>query len=261
MTSVGRCSRSISQAVVADLPVPVAPSSTTSCSPARIRCSRSSIAVGWSPEGWKSEITSKGATVRTRSVTGLMRPRYDGRPTATTALPTAISPQRRRAPASRASTRPSRSAKAARVVHDEVRGRQPLLAGRLGGHPGPGVRLGHPPVVDQPREPYVVRRVDDDDQVVGPLEVVLDQQRDVLDHDGVPAAAAARSALRGRDERVHDRVEGRQLVGVGEDDAGRARPGPAGRPAPRPRRRTPRPPRRSPAYPARPPRAPARPRR
>ena len=34
ITSVGRCSRSMSQAVVADFPVPVAPSSTTSRSPA-----------------------------------------------------------------------------------------------------------------------------------------------------------------------------------------------------------------------------------
>ena len=58
MTSVGRCSRSISQAVVADLPVPVAPSSTTSFSPARIRRSSSSIAAGWSPDGSKSETTS-----------------------------------------------------------------------------------------------------------------------------------------------------------------------------------------------------------
>ena len=51
MTSVGRWSFSISQAVVADLPVPVAPSSTTSFSPAVIRAVSSAIAVGWSPEG------------------------------------------------------------------------------------------------------------------------------------------------------------------------------------------------------------------
>ena len=72
MTSVGRCTCSISQAVVADLPVPVAPSRTTSFSPAWIRVARSAIAAGWSPLGWKSETTSKGATVRWRSVVGRM---------------------------------------------------------------------------------------------------------------------------------------------------------------------------------------------
>ena len=41
----------MSQAVVADLPVPVAPRSTTSCSPPLIRLVISAIAAGWSPEG------------------------------------------------------------------------------------------------------------------------------------------------------------------------------------------------------------------
>jgi hypothetical protein len=41
----------MSHAVVADLPVPVAPSSVTSFSPARTRLARSVMAVGWSPEG------------------------------------------------------------------------------------------------------------------------------------------------------------------------------------------------------------------
>ena len=63
---------------MADLPVPVAPSSTTSCSPARTRRSSSSIAAGWSPDGWKSETTWKGATRRTRSVVGRTGPRYGG---------------------------------------------------------------------------------------------------------------------------------------------------------------------------------------
>ncbi len=50
-TSVGRCTASISHAVVADLPVPVAPSSTTSVSPALMRAASSAIACGWSPLG------------------------------------------------------------------------------------------------------------------------------------------------------------------------------------------------------------------
>jgi hypothetical protein len=61
---LGGCSRSISQPVVADLPVPVAPSSTTSHSPAPIRRVSSSIPCGWSPEGRKSLMTWNGATLR-----------------------------------------------------------------------------------------------------------------------------------------------------------------------------------------------------
>src|SRR5699024_885868 len=72
MTSVGRWTSSMSQAVVADLPVPVAPRRTMSCSPAVTRRARSAIAVGWSPAGSYSATTSKGATVRCRSVTGRM---------------------------------------------------------------------------------------------------------------------------------------------------------------------------------------------
>src|SRR6218665_1819027 len=45
-TSVGRCTCSRSHAVVADLPVPVAPRSTTSASPALMRATSSAIAVG-----------------------------------------------------------------------------------------------------------------------------------------------------------------------------------------------------------------------
>ena len=66
----------MTHAVVADLPVPVAPSSTTSSSPALIRREISSIAVGWSPLGENSEITSNGATVRLMSVVGRIRQRY-----------------------------------------------------------------------------------------------------------------------------------------------------------------------------------------
>ena len=69
ITSVGRCSRSTSQAVVADLPVPVAPSSTESRAPDLIRCSSASMAAGWSPEGSNSLTTLKVPWVGTMSVT------------------------------------------------------------------------------------------------------------------------------------------------------------------------------------------------
>src|SRR3712207_2776686 len=68
MTSVGRCSFSISQAVVADLPVPVAPSRTTSFSPPLTRSASAWIAAGWSPDGSKSLTTVKRPCVGRRSV-------------------------------------------------------------------------------------------------------------------------------------------------------------------------------------------------
>src|SRR5699024_9045956 len=74
ITRVGRWTCSISHAAVADLPVPVAPSSTTSFSPAFRRSVSSAIAVGWSPAGWYSETTSSGAVLRCKSVTGRMAP-------------------------------------------------------------------------------------------------------------------------------------------------------------------------------------------
>src|SRR5829696_7545709 len=89
MTRVGRCSRSTSQAVVADLPVPVAPSSTTSFSPPSTRRASDSMAAGSSPEGWKSLMTWKGATRRSRSVVGLTRSPYVVRPTGLGARPAA----------------------------------------------------------------------------------------------------------------------------------------------------------------------------
>src|SRR5688572_15830020 len=82
MTRVGRWTASTNQAVVADLPVPVAPRSTVSCSPALTRRARSAIAAGWSPAGWKSETTWKGARRRWRSVVGRMSLRYAEPPTA-----------------------------------------------------------------------------------------------------------------------------------------------------------------------------------
>src|SRR5205823_437017 len=72
ITSVGRWSFSIIHAVVADLPVPVAPSRTTSFSPASMRLASSAMAAGWSPLGWYALTTSKGASVRSMLETGRM---------------------------------------------------------------------------------------------------------------------------------------------------------------------------------------------
>src|SRR3954454_12739505 len=67
----------ISQAVVADLPVPVAPSRTTSVSPALTRSASALIAAGWSPEGSNSLTTVKRPCVGRRSVVVRTRRRYD----------------------------------------------------------------------------------------------------------------------------------------------------------------------------------------
>ena len=48
----GRWVSSITLAMVKVLPVPVAPSSTWSRSPARTPAVSSAMAVGWSPAGW-----------------------------------------------------------------------------------------------------------------------------------------------------------------------------------------------------------------
>src|SRR5215208_4564675 len=78
MTRVGRCTCSISHAVVADLPVPVAPSRTTSVSPAFTFSASCLMAVGWSPEGSKSLTTVKRPWVGRMSVVVGTGRRYDG---------------------------------------------------------------------------------------------------------------------------------------------------------------------------------------
>jgi hypothetical protein len=52
MMSAGRPVFSIVQAIVAVLPVPVAPTRVWKRSPARIPSASVSIAFGWSPVGW-----------------------------------------------------------------------------------------------------------------------------------------------------------------------------------------------------------------
>jgi hypothetical protein len=89
ITSVGRCSRSASQATVAVLPVPVAPSSTVSLAPSLIRFSIAAMACGWSPAGTMSVMTSNGATRRCRSVTGEVKDTVPPQ----TVPPQAVSPQ------------------------------------------------------------------------------------------------------------------------------------------------------------------------
>jgi hypothetical protein len=62
MTSVGRCTFSIVQAMVALLPEPVMPSSVCHRSPPSMPSASLATAYGWSPAGWKSETTWNGGT-------------------------------------------------------------------------------------------------------------------------------------------------------------------------------------------------------
>ena len=111
ITRVGRCSRSINQAVVADLPVPVAPSSTLSLAPDPMRSVNASMAAGWSPDAGR--IRERPRTFRsvrgldeTASGLVLMPPPYGPAPTPRVWLrqPAAASPGR----AVRRSQRPCR---------------------------------------------------------------------------------------------------------------------------------------------------------
>src|SRR5690348_9184844 len=62
MTSVGRCTCSIVQAIVADLPEPVMPRRVWNRSPRSMPADRASMARGWSPSGLNSETTWNGGT-------------------------------------------------------------------------------------------------------------------------------------------------------------------------------------------------------
>src|SRR4051812_40999499 len=61
--SAGRCTCWIACAMVKVLPEPVTPSRTWSRSPARIPATMSAMACGWSPAGWKSDMSWNGRPV------------------------------------------------------------------------------------------------------------------------------------------------------------------------------------------------------
>src|SRR5687767_7080405 len=69
----------MSHAVVADFPVPVAPSRTVSVTPELTRSASALMAAGWSPEGWYSLTTRKRPRVGRMSV--VARTRSTVRPT------------------------------------------------------------------------------------------------------------------------------------------------------------------------------------
>ena len=94
------------------------------------------------------------------------------------------------------------------VVQDDVRDGAPLLVGGLRGDAGARVGLGQA-APHQPRDPGLHVGLDDEHEVVGARLAGLDQQRDVLDDDGVVRRAAVSSAGPGAHQRVDDAVEPR----------------------------------------------------
>jgi hypothetical protein len=114
-----------------------------------------------------------------------------------------------------------------RVVDHDVGDRQPLLACRLGGHPGACLILGKP----APGEPLDLKlggHVHHDDDVEVGRALPLGEQRYVVHHDRVLAAVAYRGLFLRQDvpqdQRVRDGVEPEPCGLVGEHDSGQLRP-------------------------------------
>ena len=94
----------------------------------------------------------------------------------------------------------------------------------LRGHPGPGVRGGHVPVLHHALHPDVVRGVHHHHQVeVGAL-AGLDEQRDVLDHDRAFRSGGGQRGGALPDEGMDDAVEHREAFRVAEDEGAELRP-------------------------------------
>ena len=104
------------------------------------------------------------------------------------------------------------------VVDPHVRGRPAVVLGGLGADAGPGVLLGHPAGLAEPRHPDVLGRVHDHDQRERRAHAVLDQQGDVVHHDGVVGRRRDQLRRPRADAGVQDAVEPRPGLVVGEHD-------------------------------------------
>src|SRR6185437_7528721 len=71
MIRAGRWTCSMIQAIVAVLPVPVAPSMVWKRSPATMPSESSAIAVGWSPVGWYASDVLRAVAIRGQAIDGL----------------------------------------------------------------------------------------------------------------------------------------------------------------------------------------------
>ena len=203
-----------------------------SCSPARIRRSSSSMAAGWSPEGWKSLTTWKGATRRSRSVVGLTATnRTSGRTGSSEPLALPSRSARRRPERRRPGTAgPARSPSLSMTTSADG---QALLPGRPARRSGPGRRASVIPRASVSRASWMSSaRVDDDHHVVRRLEAASRPaagRRRPRRHRR--SAAAVSSALRRPTYGMDDRLERCPPLRRRRRRRGRAGPGPASRPA------------------------------
>ena len=83
-----------------------------------------------------------------------------------------------------------------------------------------GVALGHPPCLDQALESYLVRTVNDQDDVISALKTLFNQQRRVMNDYGIVRSRLLLGARSGSDARQHDRVEIGKRVGVVKNNVG-----------------------------------------
>ena len=210
-TSVGRCTCSIVQAMVALLPEPVMPSSVWNRSPRSMPSASCAMAFGWSPAGAKSETTLNGGTDRC----------YRGGVTLPPGGESAAGGRARiwsHTSATRGAAR-----RVPRVVDHDVR-----FASRSSRDACTATRA-RASGSDMPRcstrrsTATSGRHVDHDDRGE-PATSGLDQQRDV-EHDDVVGVVLGRdpASRLGADRGMDDRVECLQRLRVVEDDRGEPR--------------------------------------
>ena len=104
--------------------------------------------------------------------------------------------------------------------------RRPAAGGvvGLGANSRPDVVSVHPALGDQAARPFLRCGVDDDDEMKARSQIVLDEQRDVLDDDGVSRHGTDELTSPGGDQRVHDRVQCLPAGLVTEDDLSQGGP-------------------------------------
>ena len=86
------------------------------------------------------------------------------------------------------------------------------LVGHLRGDAGRGIRFAHAPQLDEPPQPHLGRRVRHDDELPRVVDARLDEQRHVVDDDGVRVGRERRREAPRRLRAhggVHDRVQPR----------------------------------------------------
>jgi RNA polymerase sigma factor (sigma-70 family) len=110
------------------------------------------------------------------------------------------------------------------VVDHVRRDGEPLLAGGLRRDPGARLVLAPATFTHGPLDLDLHREVDHDHRVERITLTGLDQQRDVVDHDGAGRSSRLDLGRSRPHPRMDDRLQGRALVGIGEHDCAEASP-------------------------------------